>query len=252
MTARLVALAGPLCGEVFPLVADETVIGRDPANTVAIPDRLMSRRHCAVQLADRQFGLRDLGSSNGTYVNGQPIRDRALEHGDRIRAGDSILVFLRVADPAEEPPALADDRTSRIPSDLQQPADACADTRPRIVEQTAAPGRDLVGKSPVMRAVYERIRRVAPSDCTVVICGETGTGKELAARAIHQHSPRARRPFVAINCAALTESLLESELFGHERGAFTGAVSQKKGKFELANGGTLFLDEVGELAPALQ
>jgi transcriptional regulator with GAF, ATPase, and Fis domain len=110
----------------------------------------------------------------------------------------------------------------------------------------------MVGDTPSMRTVYERIRKVALADCTVLISGETGTGKELAARAIHDNSPRARRPFVTVNCAALTESLLESELFGHEKGAFTGAVSLKKGKMEVADGGTLFLDEIGELAPALQ
>ena len=103
-----------------------------------------------------------------------------------------------------------------------------------------------------MHAAYECIRKVAGADCTVLICGETGTGKELAARAIHENSVRARKPFVAINCAALTEALLESELFGHEKGAFTGAVGVKKGRLEIADGGTLFLDEIGDLAPALQ
>jgi Nif-specific regulatory protein len=110
----------------------------------------------------------------------------------------------------------------------------------------------MVGESPAARRVYDRVARVARADSTVLITGETGTGKELAARAIHLNSRRARRPFIAINCAALTESLLESELFGHERGAFTGAIGLKKGKLELADGGSLFLDEVGELAPGLQ
>jgi Nif-specific regulatory protein len=110
----------------------------------------------------------------------------------------------------------------------------------------------MVGDSAPVREVYSTIAKVARVDTTALITGETGTGKELAARAIHFNSTRARRPFVAINCAALTESLLESELFGHERGAFTGALVQKKGKLELADGGTVFLDEVGELAPALQ
>jgi transcriptional regulator with GAF, ATPase, and Fis domain len=111
---------------------------------------------------------------------------------------------------------------------------------------------ELVGDSPRMRAVYELIRRVAATDSTVLIQGESGTGKELVARAVHNSSSRADGPFVAVNCAAITETLLESELFGHEKGAFTGAVAQKKGKVELANEGTLFLDEIGEFAVALQ
>jgi Nif-specific regulatory protein len=111
---------------------------------------------------------------------------------------------------------------------------------------------DMVGDSQRMRDVYQFVGKVAASDSTVLIRGESGTGKELVARAIHRNSKRAGRPFVAINCAALTESLLESELFGHEKGAFTGAVMQKRGKIEVADAGTLFLDEIGELAVPLQ
>jgi len=110
----------------------------------------------------------------------------------------------------------------------------------------------MVGESAAMKKVYQFISRVAPADTTVLVRGESGTGKELAARALHVNSPRRERAFVAINCAALTETLLESELFGHERGAFTGALAQKKGKLEIADGGTLFLDEVGEMPPVLQ
>jgi Nif-specific regulatory protein len=111
---------------------------------------------------------------------------------------------------------------------------------------------NMVGESLPIREVFQFITKVAPTDSTVLLTGESGTGKELAARAIHRSSPRSARPFVAINCAVLTEPLLESELFGHEKGAFTGAVSQKKGKLEAADGGTVFLDEVGELTPAIQ
>ncbi len=111
---------------------------------------------------------------------------------------------------------------------------------------------DIVGKSTVMLEVYKLVARVAASTATVLVTGESGTGKELVARAIHTHSPRARAAFVPVNCTALTESLLESELFGHARGAFTGAVVAKRGLFEMANGGTMFLDEIGDMGPKMQ
>jgi Nif-specific regulatory protein len=111
---------------------------------------------------------------------------------------------------------------------------------------------NMVGESPAMQRIYHFISKVAPTDSTVLISGESGTGKELAARAIHRNSKRAHKPFMAVNCAALTESLLESELFGHEKGSFTGAIAQKKGRLEVANGGTIFLDEIGELSAPLQ
>ena len=111
---------------------------------------------------------------------------------------------------------------------------------------------NIIAKSKAMRDVFQLIQKVAPSNATVLVEGESGTGKELVAKSIHFNSPRRDNPFVAVNCSALAESLLESELFGHERGAFTGAVSSKKGRFELAHGGTLFLDEIGELSANLQ
>ena len=111
---------------------------------------------------------------------------------------------------------------------------------------------NIIGKTPVMEQVFDQIRQVAPSRVTVMIQGESGTGKELVAHAIHRLSPRLHGPFVAVHCAALPESLLESELFGHEKGAFTGAVGQRQGRFERADGGTLFLDEIGEISPVIQ
>jgi transcriptional regulator with GAF, ATPase, and Fis domain len=111
---------------------------------------------------------------------------------------------------------------------------------------------NMVGEGPLMQDVYQLISKVAPTESTVLISGESGTGKELAARAIHRNSNRKDKPFIAVNCAALAESLLESELFGHEKGAFTGALNQRKGRLEIADGGTIFLDEIGELSPVLQ
>jgi two-component system response regulator HydG len=128
-------------------------------------------------------------------------------------------------------------------------------TRNRFLEQRLEAAQlfgGIVGNSPPMRHVFEMIVSVATTDATVLVTGESGTGKELVARSLHEHSPRSTRPFVAINCGALTETLLESELFGHERGAFTGADARRRGLFEAANGGSLFLDEVGELTPSTQ
>ncbi|MFZ5469116.1 MAG: sigma-54-dependent transcriptional regulator [Myxococcota bacterium] len=112
--------------------------------------------------------------------------------------------------------------------------------------------KNIIGDSPELQAVFDVVKRAAPTKATVLILGESGTGKELIAQALHEESPRADKPFIKVNCAALSESLLESELFGHEKGSFTGAVGRKEGRFELADGGTLFLDEIGEISPALQ
>ncbi len=136
------------------------------------------------------------------------------------------------------------ERASRIIAEDEQP-------EPENISARLA-DTGLVGRSPAMIELYNEIARVSPSRSTVLIMGESGTGKELVARAIHQHSPRAARPFVAVNCGALTETLLEAELFGHVRGSFTGAVADRRGLWEEAEGGTLFLDEVGETSPAMQ
>ena len=122
--------------------------------------------------------------------------------------------------------------------------------RARLSERHRLTG--LVGSSPAMQKVYETVLQVAPSRASVIISGESGTGKELIAAAIHEHSPRAARPFIKLHCAALAETLLESELFGHERGSFTGAAGRREGRFRQADGGTLFLDEIGEISPAIQ
>ncbi len=147
-----------------------------------------------------------------------------------------ISQSLRLAQMVEEEKAQLADENALLKRELQQKYEF----------------RNIVGTGKEMREIYEQIAQVAPTATTVLIRGESGTGKELVAHAIHYHSPRSAKPFVKVNCAALPESLIESELFGHEKGAFTGAVARKRGRFELAESGTLFLDEIGDLSPALQ
>src|SRR5438105_105868 len=175
MTAKLVILAGPRCGETISIDAAETSIGRDARNHLNIPDHLMSRRHCVVELLDGQATLRDVGSANGTYVNGMPVRERILAHGDRIRVGDSVFLFLHAG--AEAPPphadadehAAIDDRTRRIARNEAKSAGAePAPGSPEAIVAEVLAGRmtlqahDMVGDSAPMRAVYECIRKVAP------------------------------------------------------------------------------------------
>ncbi|MFN0108212.1 MAG: sigma 54-interacting transcriptional regulator [Blastocatellia bacterium] len=434
---RLIVLAGPLKGKIFNLTEEEMLFGRESSSRISLADLSTSRRHCRIRSEADGFVLTDLESFNGTVVNGLPIKERRLEHGDRITVGNSHFLFL--LHDQEPPPDSGNvqldegqnltEQTIRIRQEdllLLQPEKQSSAAKPNprlighlnallkvsqkinsirsldelqrqllelvfevvpaergaillidgkakldefastfgwdrqagpqttvrisrvIVGQVLATGeailsnnileseafgeneslmishtraliavpillmsrklgviylsasdektqfdedhlqlvsaiagiaavalenvrqlewlenenqrlteeinieRSMVGEGKRMRDVYQFIAKVAPTDSTVLIRGESGTGKELAANSIHQNSPRARKPFVAINCAALTETLLESELFGHEKGAFTGAIAQKKGKFEIADGGTIFLDELGEMSLLLQ
>jgi DNA-binding NtrC family response regulator len=244
---RLIVIAGPSRGQV--IAVDRTVsIGRDQSSSVVIPDLALSRRHCTIAPSADGVVLSDLESRNGTIVNGVPIRAQALKDGDQIRIGDSALIFV-AAEPAAPPAGEAVVEGSTVAAPI-----VVDDATPGAMRFTSelTIEHDLIGQSPPMLEIYRRIARAAPTDSTVLVRGESGTGKELVARAIHANSARARGPFVAINCAAVPEGLMESELFGHERGAFTGAVAQKRGRIETAHGGTAFFDEIGELPLALQ
>jgi transcriptional regulator with GAF, ATPase, and Fis domain len=431
---RLLVLSGPLKDSIIPLSEGEITIGREASNGLAVIDPSVSRRHCAVCGQDGKFQVRDLGSRNGTLVNGEAAQEQDLKHGDEIAAGDSSFLFLledrdvvplpgrvefedsrhtaettiiypkdvvylqpdrllrelpassqiarnlnallkisrivhairdlddlqgQLLDlifevvPAGRGAILLADRESQqfnsmfarmrqagqaplvkvsrtvarqvleqgiailgtdVPSsgDLRKVESLVAsqvrsllcvpltvfqrvigciyldsnNLDSRLHEEhlqlvTAIAGisavalenarrlqwlekenerltvevsqeRSLVGEGEKMKAIYQFVKRVAAADSTVLIEGESGTGKELTARALHRNSARANKPFVAINCAAIPETLLESDLFGHERGAFTGAAGLKKGRLEVADSGVVFLDEIGELAPVLQ
>jgi transcriptional regulator with GAF, ATPase, and Fis domain len=429
MNPNLVALFGPVQGSTFKWSDQQITIGRDPSNWLCLNDRLVSRKHCEIIGDGDVFTIRDLDSRNGIMVNGLPVKERVLQHGDQLEIGDSLFLFLireqendsvfhSVSNiegvvfqsttrlPAQEalylkPEKLLADgaRQKRTARDLQvllkissvlyseQDRDSLQKKLLQLIleyipaERGAVVGKEkssgeyisfcawdrkegpvanieisfevigealrdgvsilcndihnsdqssaaattasllcapmisflnmaeviylstndtntsfdeghlqlltgiagiasvasknveqkenlkeenrrlqsefsaeyhIIGESPAMKSVFRMIEKLAASDSTVLIRGESGTGKELVARALHLKSARAMKPFIAINCAALAESLLQTELFGHEKGAFTGAVARKKGKLEIADGGTVFLDEVSEIAPALQ
>ena len=220
---RCTVLTGPDAGATSDLdatAAFRTLVGTGPACAIRLTDRMVSRRHASLELVNGVLRLRDLESTNGTRLQGVSIVEAMLSGGETIQIGESTL---------------------RI--------DALAGTS----QLTGAPGFGRVlGTSPEMRRVYTIAKRLAASDIPTIIEGETGTGKEALAEAIHVASGRAAGPFVVIDCTTLATNLVESELFGHERGAFTGAQAVRKGVFEQAHGGTLFIDELGDLDLSLQ
>ena len=202
--------------------AHQISVGQSEANSVRVSDASVSRFHFELVREHDTLLIRDLGSTNGTLVEGVFVREAQLQPGQHVRAGRIEFVVEGEGETAS-------------------------------VE--AYPGTcygALVGGSAPMRMLYALLDRAARSDATVLLQGESGTGKELVAEEIHRHSARSNGPFVIVDCGALPEDLIESELFGHEKGAFTGAANERPGAFEAADGGTLLLDEIGELPLLLQ
>ena len=200
----------------------ELTIGSAAGNQLVLDDPTVSRHHCVIRVTPRGCELRDLGSTNGTWLAGHLIEAAYLRPGSTFRAGTVSLRFEQLEDDVRE--ALSeDDRFG-----------------------------DAIGQSPAMRRIFALAAKIAASDSTVLLDGETGTGKGLLAELLHRQSPRANGPFIVLDCGAIPPTLIESELFGHEKGAFTGAHAARAGAFEAARGGTIFLDEVGELPLELQ
>ncbi|MHB8417899.1 MAG: sigma 54-interacting transcriptional regulator [Myxococcales bacterium] len=219
---RLCVERGGPVGDVYDVGEGETRIGKAPDNQIVIDHPTVSRNHFAIVREGDRYLLRDLGSTNGTFLDGSHVREAFLKAGALIEAGDVQLRFVPEQIPVEIAPSAS----------------------PRF--------GGLVGESLRMRELFALLERVAKIDASVVIQGETGTGKGTVAAAIHEHSPHAKRPFVVFDCASVSKTLIESELFGHERGAFTGAVSQHAGFLEQSVGGTLFIDQIEDLDLDLQ
>jgi transcriptional regulator with GAF, ATPase, and Fis domain len=198
------------------------LVGQSPACELRLTDSTVSRRHAAFEVTDNELHFSDLGSTNRSYIGGFAVVDAYLHGGEVIRMGKTAIRVERLEGSRDVPMATAT-RFGRV-----------------------------VGASLEMRRLYPLCQRVAASQIPVVIEGETGTGKEVLAESLHEAGPRAGGPFMVFDCTAVPPSLVESELFGHERGAFTGAVTTRKGIFEQAHGGTLFIDEIGDLDIALQ
>ncbi|MEZ4367246.1 MAG: sigma 54-interacting transcriptional regulator [Kofleriaceae bacterium] len=219
---KLVVVKGAQAGLEVVLGGDVVRVGKAADNDVVLDDEMVSRAHFEIVRDAKGYLVRDLGSTNGTFLDEAEIKEAYVHPGCVVAAGG---VELRVT-PTEE-------RIEILPSD----ADSLG---------------ELVGAAPAMREIYGMIERIAPTEATVLIGGETGTGKDVIARTLHARSPRADKPFVVVDCGAVSSTLIESELFGHDKGAFTGAVAARQGAFEVADGGTVFLDELGELALDLQ
>jgi transcriptional regulator with PAS, ATPase and Fis domain len=198
-------------------------IGTSPANDVVLGDPHASRFHCEIRRTDEGWVLRDLGSTNGTRVGDIEVKEGLLHHGAIVVVGETKIRFL---------------------NDEGRPEEIAASKEERF--------GDVVGRSVRMREVFGVLERIAPTELTVLLAGETGVGKDVMARALHHRSARAGKPFVVFDCAAVAPTLIESELFGHVKGAFTGATNDTAGAFERADGGTLLLDEIGELSLELQ
>jgi transcriptional regulator with PAS, ATPase and Fis domain len=222
VTVELAVVDGPSRGATYRVTGPIARVGTAEGSHLRLADPTVSRLHCELSVRPDGVTLRDLGSTNGTFIGDVRVHEVEVKSGTAVRVGASVF---RV-ETGDSPSFLAlSDRTEL---------------------------GELVGGSVEMREVYAVIERAAPADTTLLIQGETGTGKDVAARAVHALSRRAAGPFVPVDCGAIPENLIESELFGHVRGAFTGAVSNRKGAFEEAHGGTLFLDEIGELPLAMQ
>jgi DNA-binding NtrC family response regulator len=200
-------------------MGESCTVGKDAGNDLVVDDRFISSRHLRIARKNGHFVLADQASTNGTWLGAVRIFEAEVPLNTTVRVGETEVVLEPWSNPRKDGPAA---------------------------------WQGIIGSDPALRLLVDLVERVAPSSAAVTILGESGTGKELVARAIHARSPHADRPFIPVNCAAISKELIESELFGHEKGAFTGAIASHKGAFEEADGGTLFLDEVGELPFELQ
>jgi transcriptional regulator with GAF, ATPase, and Fis domain len=217
----LVVVSGRARGQ-HARIGERLRIGKSSDNDLVLADDTVSRHHCEILRTPRGLLVRDLGSTNQTRIGRSRVTEATLEPGATLTIGDVELVLR---------------------------ADA---RRAAIMPSSASHFGDVIGQSLAMRSIFGVLERIAASDATVLLEGETGTGKDAIARGIHAESGRKALPFVVVDCGAVSYSLIESELFGHERGAFTGAIAARAGAFETAGRGTLFLDEVGELPLDIQ
>ena len=219
---QLTIVQGPGQGNRQEFGSDHCAVGSHPANDFVIDDPTVSRFHCEVRISPEGARIRDLNSMNGTIVDGVGVVEGFLRGGSLLRLGRAVVRF----DFSTE--------SNRVP----------------VSERTRF--GSLVGTSVAMRSCFALMEKAAGTDSTVLLEGETGTGKSRAAQAIHQASHRKEKPFVVVDCSAIPSNLLESELFGHEKGSFTGATLRRTGAFEEASSGTIFLDEIGDLPSDLQ